>query len=122
MKRDFTYVDDIVEGVVRVLDKIPEPNPNWSGDSPDPSSSYAPFRLYNIGNSRPIELLHFIQVLEDCLGIKAEKVFLPLQSGEVCVTYADVDSLIKDVGFQPSTPLDIGVKRFVNWYRVYYQI
>lgn len=121
MQRDFTYIDDIVEGVVRVIDRIPGPNPAWSGDSPDPSISYAPYKLYNIGNNNPVELMHFIGVLEDCLGKKAEKNLLPIQAGDVPATYADVDDLIKDVGFKPSTLIEEGIKKFVDWYRAYYK-
>jgi len=122
MQRDFTYVDDIVEGVIRVLDKIPEPNITWSGDAPDPASSNAPYKIYNIGNNQPIELMRFIEVLEDCLGRKAEKNILPLQAGDVPVTYADVDDLVKDVGFKPSTPIEVGIERFIAWYRSYYNV
>jgi len=122
MQRDFTYIDDIVEGVVRVIDRIPGPNPEWSGDMPDPSTSYAPYKLYNIGNNNPVELMHFIEVLEDCLGKKAEKNLLPIQAGDVPATYADVDDLIKDVGFKPSTSIEEGIKKFVEWYKEYYKI
>jgi UDP-glucuronate 4-epimerase len=122
MQRDFTYIDDIVEGVIRVLDKIPEPNPTWSGDAPDPSSSKAPYKLYNIGNNQPIELMHFIEVLEDCLGRKAQKNMLPLQPGDVLGTYADVDNLVKDVGFKPNTSIEKGMEYFVAWYRDYYKV
>ena len=122
MQRDFTYIDDIVEGVIRVLDKIPEPNITWSGDAPDPASSNAPYKIYNIGNNQPIELMRFIEVLEDCLGTKAEKNILPLQAGDVPVTYADVDDLVKDVGFKPSTPIEVGIERFIAWYRSYYNV
>ncbi|HEV8712097.1 MAG TPA: NAD-dependent epimerase [Candidatus Binatia bacterium] len=121
MRRDFTYIDDIVEGVVRVLDTIPQPHPAWSGATPDPGTSKAPYRLYNIGNNQPVELLHFIAVLEACLGRKAEKQLLPLQLGDVPETYADVDDLMRDVGFKPSTPITTGIARFVEWYRQYYQ-
>lgn len=121
MRRDFTYIDDIVEGVVRVLDTVPRPNPSWSGLVPDPGTSRAPYRIYNIGNNQPIELLHFIEVLESCLGRKAEKRLLPLQAGDVPETYADVDDLIRDVGFRPSTSIHAGIARFVAWYRDYYQ-
>lgn len=120
MKRDFTYIDDIVEGVVRIIDKIPHPNLQWDGNNPDPATSYAPYRLYNIGNNNPVELLHLIEVLEDCLGKKAEKIFLPLQPGDVVATYADVDDLMRDVGFKPATPIEEGVKRFVEWYKRFY--
>lgn len=122
MRRDFTYVDDIAEGVVRTLDKIPEPNPEWSGDHPDPSSSKAPYKIYNIGNNQPVELIRFIEVLEDCLGIKAEKNMLPLQPGDVLATYADVEDLAKDVDFKPSTPIEVGINNFVKWYRSYYKV
>src|SRR5919199_236596 len=122
MQRDFTYIDDIVEGVVRVLDKIPEPNPTWSGASPDPSSSKAPYKLYNIGNNQPIELMHFIEVLEDCIGKKAQKTMLPLQPGDVLTTYADVENLVKDVGFKPDTSIEKGIESFVAWYRDYYKV
>lgn len=122
MRRDFTYVDDIAEGVVRTLDKIPQPNPEWSGEHPDPSTSKAPYKLYNIGNNQPVELIRFIEVLEDCLGMKAEKNMLPLQPGDVLATYADVDDLAKDVGFKPSTPIEVGIDNFVKWYRSYYKV
>jgi UDP-glucuronate 4-epimerase len=121
-RRDFTYIDDIVEGVIRVLDRVPEPDPLWSGDSPDPSSSHAPYRLYNIGNHQPVELMYFIEVLENCVGKKAQKNFLPLQQGDVPATYADIDNLVRDVGFHPSTPIEEGIARFVGWYRDYYRV
>ncbi|NEQ64712.1 MAG: NAD-dependent epimerase [Symploca sp. SIO2D2] len=120
MRRDFTYIDDIIEGVVRVIDNIPQPNPHWSGENPDPGTSNAPYKLYNIGNNQPVELMYFIQVLEDCLGKKAEKNMLPMQPGDVSINYANVDDLVKDVGFKPNTPIEVGVKRFVDWYRNYY--
>ena len=120
-RRDFTYVDDIVEGIVRVLDKLPEPNLEWSSDAPDPASSRAPYRLYNIGSHRPIELLHYIAVLEECLGRKAEKKFLPLQDGDVPDTYADVEALVNELGYQPQTSIEEGVACFVEWYRSYYK-
>jgi len=120
MQRDFTYIDDIITGVVRVLDKIPEPDPNWS-DS-DPGSSHAPYKLYNIGNNQPVELLRFIEVLEACLGMKAQKHMLPMQPGDVPITYADIEDLEKAVGFRPSTPIEVGVERFVAWYRDYFQV
>lgn len=122
MKRDFTYIDDIVEGVVRVTDKTPEPNAQWSGDNPDSASSYAPYRLYNIGNNNPVELMRFIEVVEACLGKRAEKNFLPMQKGDVHATYADIDDLVADVGFKPSTPIEKGIEEFVTWYRMYYDI
>lgn len=120
MQRDFTYIDDIIEGVVSVMDKIPEPNPRWSGDNPDSATSYAPYKLYNIGNNNPVELMKFIEALENCLGKKAQKNLLPMQPGDVPATYADVDDLMKDVGLKPSTPIEEGIKRFVAWYRNYY--
>src|SRR5215204_4323009 len=120
MRRDFAYVDDIVEGVVRVIERTPRTDRRWSGDHPDPSSSYAPYRLYNIGNNNPVDLLRFIEVLEGCLGRKAIKNFLPLQPGDVLSTYADVDDLIRDVGFKPGTPIEVGLEHFVRWYRSYY--
>ncbi len=120
MKRDFTYIDDIVEGVVRLIDKVPEPDPDWNGDNPDSATSYAPYRIYNIGNNNPVELMKFIEVLEDCLGKKAKKNLLPIQPGDVPETYADVDDLAEDVGFKPATPIEEGIKKFVEWYREYY--
>lgn len=122
MRRDFTYIDDIVEGVVRVLEKIPEPNSLLSGSTPAPSNSKAPYKLYNIGNNHPVELIHFIEVLEKCLGLKAEKNMLQLQPGDLSITYADVDDLTRDVGFRPNTPIEVGIERFVTWYRSYYNI
>ncbi len=121
-RRDFTFIDDIVEGVVRVLDKVPEPNPLWTGDAPDSASSYAPYKLYNIGNNQPVELLRFIEILEDCLGKKAQKNLLPLQNGDVPATYADVDDLMRDVGFKPATPIEKGIAQFVAWYKEYYKV
>jgi UDP-glucuronate 4-epimerase len=119
-RRDFTYVDDIVEGVVRCLDRVATPNPDWRSDAPDPGSSQAPYRLYNIGNQQPVELMRYIEVLEDCLGRKAEKNLLPLQPGDVPDTYADVSDLTADVGYKPATPVEVGVRRFVDWYLDYY--
>ena len=120
-KRDFTYIDDIVEGVMRTLDKVPVPNPDWSGDAPDAASSHAPYRLYNIGNNQPVELMRYIEVIEQCLGKKAEKNMLPLQQGDVPATYADIDALMNDVGFKPDTSIESGIAHFVAWYREYYQ-
>jgi UDP-glucuronate 4-epimerase len=120
MRRDFTYIDDIVEGVIRVADRIPEADPAWSGSQPDPGTSSAPYRVYNIGNNRPVELLEMISLVEKCLGRTAEKNFLPLQPGDVPETYADVDDLVRDTGFRPSTPLAEGISRFIEWYRDYY--
>jgi UDP-glucuronate 4-epimerase len=121
-RRDFTYIDDIVEGVVRVLDKTAEPNPDWSGDAPDSASSTAPYRLYNIGNNQPVELMHYIEVLEDCLGKKAEKNLLPLQQGDVPATYADVADLVRDVGYKPDMSVEQGIANFVDWYKDYYRV
>jgi len=121
-KRDFTYIDDIVEGVIRTLDKVPEPNPDWDSDAPDPSSSRAPYRLYNIGNNQPVELMYFIETLEKALGREAKKNFLPLQPGDVPATYADIDDLTAAVGFRPSTPIEEGIQRFVDWYLDYYPV
>jgi UDP-glucuronate 4-epimerase len=120
MQRDFTYIDDIVEGVVRVMGRLPAPNPDWSGERPDPGTSYAPYRVYNIGNNQPVELDRFIQTLETVLGRQARKEYLDMQPGDVPATYADVDDLTADVGFKPSTPLRSGIERFVDWYREYY--
>jgi UDP-glucuronate 4-epimerase len=119
MKRDFTYIDDIVEGVVRVTVNIPAPNTGWNSDNPDPATSYAPYRIYNIGNNNPIELMKLIEVLEGCLGKKAEKNLLPMQPGDVHETCADVDDLI-NIGFKLSTPIEKGIKEFVEWYLGYY--
>jgi UDP-glucuronate 4-epimerase len=122
MQRDFTYVDDIVEGIIKVMHKIPAPNPDWVGTAPDPASSKAPYRIYNIGNNQPIELMYFIEVLEKSLGIAATKNILPMQPGDVPITYADVSDLTRDVGFKPDTSIEIGVQKFVDWYRDYYQV
>jgi UDP-glucuronate 4-epimerase len=121
-RRDFTYIDDIVEGVIRVLDRIPEPDPSWSGDAPDSATSSAPYRLYNIGNNHPVELMQYIEHLEQCLGKTARKNLLPLQPGDVPDTYADVEDLVRDTGYQPATPVAVGVERFVDWYRAYYGV
>jgi len=122
MQRDFTYIDDIVEGVIRVLDNTAEPNVDWNGKQPDPASSKAPWRVYNIGNSSPVELMDYIKAIEDALGMKAEKNFMPMQAGDVPATSADVQALMDDVGFKPDTPVKEGVNRFVNWYREYYKV
>ncbi len=122
MQRDFTYIDDIVEGVVRTADRVATPNPAWSGAAPDPGTSNAPYRLYNIGNNRPVQLMRLIGLIEDELGIEAKKNFLPMQPGDVPATYADVDALVEDVGFRPATPLEVGVRRFVAWYREYHGV
>jgi UDP-glucuronate 4-epimerase len=121
-RRDFTYIDDIVEGVIRTLDHVPEPNPDWSGDHPDSASSTAPYALYNIGNNEPVELMRYIEVLEDCLGKKAEKNMLPLQPGDVPDTYADVEQLVKDVDYKPDMSVEQGVANFVAWYRGFYKV
>ena len=118
--RDFTYIDDIVEGIVRTLDRIPMPDPDRAAAAPSPASSGAPYRLYNIGNHRPVELLRYLEVLEDCLGRKSERRLLPMQPGDVPDTCADVEALRRDVGYSPSTPVEVGVARFVDWYRDYY--
>jgi UDP-glucuronate 4-epimerase len=119
-KRDFTYIDDIVEGVVRVVDRVAQPDPQWDGANPNPGTSRAPYRLYNIGSTRPMELLRYIEVLEDCLGRKAQKVMLPMQTGDVAETFAEVSELVADVGYQPGTPIETGVRNFVNWFLDYY--
>lgn len=119
-RRDFTYVDDIVEGIVRTLDQTARANPDWSGAQPDPATSPAPYRLYNIGNNAPVELLHFIACIEKALGLPAKKIFLPLQPGDVPATFADIDALTRAVGFRPQTSIEDGVQRFVDWYRSYY--
>ncbi len=121
-RRDFTYIDDIVEGVIRVLDRIPGPNPEWSGDVPDSATSTAPYQLYNIGNNNPVELMRYIEVLEECLGKKAEKNMLPLQPGDVPATYADVSDLVRDVNYKPDMSIEQGIANFVDWYRGYYKI
>ena len=122
MKRDFTYVDDIATAVLLVLDQIPVANALWNSDRPDPGSSSAPFRIYNVGNQQPTELTRFIEVLEEVIGIKAKKNMLPIQPGDVLDTFADVDCLKEAVGFCPSTPIELGIQRFVEWYRGYYQV
>ena len=122
MQRDFTYIDDIVEGIVRTADHLATPNPAYSSDAPDPGTSSAPYRVYNIGNDNPIELMDMIAVLERVLGRTAEKRMLPLQPGDVPATWADVADLTRDVGFKPATPIEEGIRRFVTWYREYYRI
>lgn len=121
-KRDFTYIDDIVEGVICTLDRIAPGNAEWDSDQPDPASSKAPYRLYNIGSNNPVELMHYIAVLEQALGKQAEKNFLPMQAGDVPVTFADVDALMNDLGYKPTTSVETGVARFVEWYRDFYQV
>ena len=120
MERDFTYIDDIVEGLVRVGDNIAAPDPRWSSDAPDPSTSNAPYRLYNIGNNSPVKLTHVIELIEENLGMKAKRNLLPMQPGDVRATYADIDNLARDVDFAPRTPVEVGVKRFIEWYRSFY--
>jgi UDP-glucuronate 4-epimerase len=122
MRRDFTYIDDVVEGVVRALDRPAAPDPAWSGEAPNSATSSAPYRLYNIGNHQPTELLRFIEILERALGKPAKRNLLPMQAGDVPETYADVQDLIEDVGFKPDTPLEVGIRKFVEWYRVYYKV
>jgi UDP-glucuronate 4-epimerase len=122
MKRDFTYIDDIIEGVVRVIEKTAAANRTWSGDEPDPGTSYAPYRIYNIGNNNPVGLLSFIESIESALGKEAMKEFMDLQPGDVPATCADVEDLGRDVGFKPDTPLDVGIGKFIEWYRDYYGV
>ena len=119
-QRDFTYVDDIAEGVVRAAERVAHPDPGWNSQTPDPASSFAPFRLYNIGNNRPVQLLRYIEVIEKALGRRAIKNFLPLQPGDVPETFADIEDLVRDVGYRPATPVEVGVKRFVEWFCDYY--
>ena len=121
-KRSFTYIDDIVEGVIRVLDRVPTANPAWDGNAPDPASSNAPYRLYNLGNEQPVELLRYIQVLEQCLGRTAQREMLPLQAGDVPDTEADMAELLAEVGYRPDVSVETGVGRFVEWYRNYYGV
>ncbi len=121
-RRDFTYVEDIVEGVIRTMDHTAEPNADWDAAKPDPGTSSAPYRIYNIGNQQPVELMHYIEVLENCLGRKAEKNMLPLQPGDVPDTYADTEALVKDVDYQPNTTVEVGIKNFVDWYVEYYNV
>ena len=119
MRRDFTYIEDIVEGILRVFDRPPSPNPQWNGEHPNPSSSPAPYRIYNIGNHNPVELSQFIEILEQAIGRKAEKIMRPMQAGDVPATYADVDDLMRDTGFAPSTTIEAGLQQFAAWYRQY---
>lgn len=122
MKRDFTYIDDIVEGVVRLLEQKPQPDPNWDPANPDPGSSAAPYRLYNIGNNQPVELSRFIAALEAALGREAQKEYLPLQAGDVPETYADIKDLFAAVGFRPTTTIETGIAKFVAWYKDFYGV
>jgi len=121
-RRDFTFIDDIIEGVVRVMDRVPESDESWNSDRPNPATSRAPWRLYNIGNSEPVDLGRYVDVIEKCLGVTAEKNLLPMQPGDVPDTYADVSALVEEVGYRPSTPIEIGVKRFIEWYRDFYHV
>jgi UDP-glucuronate 4-epimerase len=122
MKRDFTCTDDIVEGVFRVIHKLPEPDPAWNGENPDSATGCRPYRLYNIGNNQPVDLMRYIEALEECLCKKSEKKFLPMQKGDVPATCADVDDLVTDVGFKPDTPIETGIKNFVDWYQEFLKI
>jgi len=122
MVRDFTYIDDVVEGMVRVIDRPAQPDPSWNGAAPDPARSKAPYRIYNIGNSRPVQLMRYIEVLEQCLGKKAQVEMLPMQAGDVLATTADVTELESAVGYRPATPVEVGVPRFVEWYKSYYGV
>uniref|UniRef100_C5D950 NAD-dependent epimerase/dehydratase n=1 Tax=Geobacillus sp. (strain WCH70) TaxID=471223 RepID=C5D950_GEOSW len=122
MMRDFTYIDDIVESIYRLIQKKPKPNPNWDGKNPDPGTSYAPYRVYNIGNSNPVNLMDFITAIEEKLGIEAKKEFLPLQAGDVPATYADVDDLYNEINFRPQTSIKEGVSKFIDWYLDYYGV
>ena len=122
MRRDFTYIDDIVEGIVRVINAVPEPNPDWSGDAPDPGTSYKPYRIFNIGNNNPVELTQFIEAIENALGQKAKKDFMDIQPGDVAETYANIDDLYNAVGFKPETSIEEGIGKFIEWYREYYKV
>ena len=122
MRRDFTYIDDVVEAVVRLVERTPQPNPNWLGDTPDPGSSSAPWRVYNIGNNKPVELLEVVRLLEEAIGKKSKRELLPMQPGDVPATYADVDDLMRDAEFRPTTPIADGISRFIDWYRSYHRL
>jgi UDP-glucuronate 4-epimerase len=122
MRRDFTYIDDIVESIVRLVDRAPASDPNWSGEAPDPGSSNAPWRVYNIGNNNPAELLEVVLLMEEALGVKAKRDLMPMQAGDVPATYADVDDLMREVDFKPATPIDEGIRRFVAWFREYHRL
>ena len=121
-KRDFTFIDDIVEGVIRTLDNVATPDPTWNSDAPDPATSPAPYRIYNIGNNSPVDLEHYISTLESCLNLTAQKNLLPLQAGDVPDTYADVSDLVRDVNYKPDTSVEEGIGKFVDWYKEYYKI
>ncbi len=122
MERDFTYIDDIVEGVFRLVDRVPQAEPTWSSVDPDPATSYCPWRIYNIGNNNKEKLMRYIEVLEECLGKTAQKNFLPMQDGDVPATYANVDDLVRDIGFKPSTAIEDGIRKFVDWYLEFYKM
>ena len=122
MLRDFTYIDDIVEGVLRVIDHVPSPDPNWCAEIPAPSTSTAPYKIYNIGNSHPVKLMDFIQAIEEAIGHPAEKIFLPMQPGDVYQTNADITALQNELGFKPDKPIKEGVKETIEWYRSFYQL
>jgi UDP-glucuronate 4-epimerase len=122
MRRDFTYIDDIVEGIVRLVPKVPQSNSSWDGNRPDAATSFAPYKLYNIGNNEPVELMRFIEIIEEQLGKKAIKNLMPIQEGDVPETFADVDDLVRDAGFRPSTKIEAGIGKFVTWYLDYYRI
>ncbi len=122
MERDFTYIDDVVEGITRIIHKKPLPDPNWNSKRPDPGTSYAAFKIYNIGNNKPVKLVDFVTAIENKLGLEAKKEFLPLQNGDVLATYAEIDDLKKDVGYAPHTPISEGVNRFIDWYKEYYKV
>jgi len=122
MKRDFTYIDDIVECIIRLIPKVPTPNKKWDGESPDPATSFAPYRLFNVGNNSPVELMRYIEIIEERLGRKAVKNFLPMQDGDVPEALADVDDLIREINFKPSTQIEIGVNKFIDWYLEYYKV
>jgi UDP-glucuronate 4-epimerase len=122
MQRDFTYVDDVVESIVRLVDRPPAGDPDWNGDKPDPGSSSAPWRVYNIGNNNPVELLDVVDLLEKSIGKKAIRELAPMQPGDVPATYADVDALMREVDFKPSTPIADGIARFIGWYRSYHRL
>src|SRR6187399_380073 len=122
MRRDFTYVDDVVESVVRLIDRPAAADPSWSGERPDPSRSAAPWRVYNIGNNEPVDVPHVVDLLEQALGRSTKREMFPMQAGDVPATYADVDDLMRDVGFRPSTPIAVGIAKFVSWYRAYHKL
>lgn len=122
MLRDFTYIDDIIEGILRVIDHIPTSNQDWSAQNPDPSSSTAPYKIYNIGNSHPVKLMDFIQAIEGAIGYPAEKIYLPMQPGDVYQTNADTSALQNELGFKPDKPIKEGVQETIDWYRSFYQL